>query len=645
MLPRSGLLLLLCCPAVITQEPVVATDSHGIRGTAQSEVDPQCYEGDAPFHYSGPQGDAARVRDPATGLCIYPNTTCSPSLSLQCNCGPERWVDYGAETANDFFLLLGLGIATGLGVLKCIVKVAWDQQRTEHDGAQWAIFGALASLLAIQNVLTASATLTLAEHAALMSAHALLVPFSSIFLCFEDVLFMTIGFLAGIRDPRGVGTVVLASAALGLVCGVLAAGLFTGFAAWEAAFEFLLAPTLFQVPGCEGLPTTAEILTEAKPYWLLTVWSWPISFMANTFSGFLLGTGKGGSWGLATVMAKIVFLVVVRSSQHHLTLKRLGLATLADAIVTLLMTLIPVVAIFWERRHARSHSSFDPEVNRPKVVRVLAGNLCRGIVLNGCVQLGLILGTYAAAHKGPGPFYQVTLLQFVMPYYGRTWTLGLEKFIKMNAAPHVGQQHFHEFRDFILDQNKAAVVTTALSVIVLMTCSQQIAYSLSKASCAFATQAACVPAYIAMYGNGVMDGNSLPEAFTSFIFAVVALSFFQVAKVGLYSSLDIVFMARAAVAIFVILFVPITLGSIIWLKTATAIYIAMYFPVIVLAFFLMVKLLINVEAMIDGRAGPWLECTELLTGLSPRRSLDIGARDVEEVRQPRPLQLQLERPG
>eukprot|EP00438_Fugacium_kawagutii_P019892 Skav227769 [mRNA] locus=scaffold1237:16665:25525:+ [translate_table: standard] len=153
-------------------------------------------------------------------------------------------------------------------------------------------------------------------------------------------------------------------------------------------------------------------------------------------------------------------------------------------------------------------------------------------------------------------------------------------------------------------------------------------------ACEYASSLSCSNIFASVFGGGTADGQDTLQGSGMLLFVptLIARSFYQLYKAGLYAALDWSFMAKMAVASMSMVFLP-AICIAIYLRTAgdsappwvqllrtsqltqlwhwqdsnfvSSILIAMYLPMLAMALAFILRTRRNIKRMLAGARGPW----------------------------------------
>jgi len=231
------------------------------------------------------------------------------------------------------------------------------------------------------------------------------------------------------------------------------------------------------------------------------------------------------------------------------------------------------------------------------------------MLLDVSVQLGLSIGVYTAGAKmGIGPMYQISALQAAFPQYGIQYIMGLALIWKLRGAQFLGKRDFVSFSKFFKVLCLFATALAVCAFATLLPYRQPISFHLAENACEYAAEPGCLVVYQSVFGGGNAPESLTTiqgSAFTAFLPALVAVCYYRLFKAGLYVCNDWHFMAKAAAASFVVVFVPAFLIASLVIGNTTAIFVACYLPFLVLGIAFAVRTAQNIKKMLAGESGPW----------------------------------------
>lgn len=599
----------------------VSSSSSALAPSCRSGA-PSSPTGEAAFYFWQGGGSATRqpvraapILDEHSGLCIYPDANCGPRGPC---CSSAPWAEGGRDTSDILTSVatIILIVVLVMYIQRFITSIQKGQDESQrvvkrdewHKMNEACLFSSL-----VVNIFTAvamakltQAYLPVHDRNAMLAALAVLTPVSEVFQFVEDSVSVKIGYALGKGCDKTLRKVLQLGVFGGLAMGCMAAGLMSLLAAWPAAMRKILSPTQ-SLSSCSLLPSPDEVVRQAVPFWLLSAWAWPLNFAGMAFQGVLLGAREYGIFALATVSAR--FLLVGTWLSYPPSLQLLGTANLLSsatfvAVCVISMSLnsrtrsrfLGIGATPAERLLGTAEDAEEPQALDP---HVLTQGL-QAMVVDLCVQLGMTAGVFLVANKGTVELYQISALQAAMPQYGMVLGIGFTYGLKLMAAALIGRQRFTEFSMLVSWVIRVSFVAAGLAFPLVLLFKPNLAVSYGSPACLFATDASCAPIF-----EGVF--TRLQDSFTAFAPAAFSLVLYNIFKSGLYGCFDFEFMAKAGLAVLLLISIPATCAAALIWKSATAMYAAMYLPVLVLALIFLQRLRWNCARMARGEPGPWTD--------------------------------------
>mmetsp|Transcript_53186 Transcript_53186/g.173015 ORF Transcript_53186/g.173015 Transcript_53186/m.173015 type:complete len:839 (+) Transcript_53186:110-2626(+) len=574
--------------------------------------------------YLAPQPDPG-----GSGVCLFPEASCT-AWQGDC-CAAAAWVNESVHRSDLWIFVCSL-----LATLPIMIMVqTWRARNNREmldvsfDARDGLNYMALYSSL-IVNIHSAwimarwtQVALKVYDRNAMLAAGAFLTPLADVFLFLEDAVSVQIGYAIGTGNTVAAALTLNVGVLGGVTLGALAASLTTALLSWPAAIEALVAPGHHAVGGCSLVPSAAAIVGDAREFWLLTSWSWPFGFANMALSGFFLGTRHYGAILLATLLSKIVLFGVWMGSPQNLA----GLAwanaasTVAFFIVSVLVILLytplhreyKLVSI-WDVlvfRNGRGWREllFEAVGDLSQLVKVLRQGM-QAMLVDLSVQICVSSGIYVASSLGLPALYQVSALQAAMPLYVGC-IAGVSYAMKLVSSAMLGLRMYQDYRSFVRLAVLMAGAYAVACVLAIAPHTSPLAFVYAPQACEFASEPGCVATYREVFGGGLLDGGELQETFKLLPAAAAIGSLFSVLKAGLSGCFDFAFMAKAAVSVLLLVYLPAILVALLVYKTPFAVCAAMYLPICALTVIFLVRLLGAAKRIGCGEVGPWSDVDTL----------------------------------
>lgn len=351
----------------------------------------------------------------------------------------------------------------------------------------------------------------------------------------------------------------------------------------------------------------------AKQYLLFSVWCWPALFVSMALKGFLLGLQEYGLFifmGLVQTVTQITLLYIL--FVPHPSLDALGWIVFVGSYMSLISTL----GIFLFKRDLRLRYNLTincaqaTELGAPEVVQISWKKASQegfyAMLLDVAAQVSVTTGVYVAGGLlGVGAMYQVSAWQAAFPQYGLQWIFGVTYVLRLQGSNLVAAKEYKQFRNLFRTIMVYGIILAIVAASSLIPFRVPIAFQEAAQACEYASSLNCANIFASVFGGGDTGGDTLQgSAMLLFVPTLLARSFYQLYKAGLYACLDWSFMASTAVAATVLVFFP-TISIAIYLKTVSSILIAMYLPMLMMAIAFLLRTRRNIKRMLSGQRGPW----------------------------------------
>jgi len=466
--------------------------------------------------------------------------------------------------------------------------------------------------------LTANITqrlLTVPLRNSMLAGDAFLVPLREIFQFLEDVV--TVKVMAAIASGAtgAVRPILQLGVFGGAFFGIVAALCATALCSWPSALRWLLAPYTVHdsALGCPLIPEGDEAANMAKNYLVLSVWCWPAIFVSMALRGFLLGLQEYGFFvfiGLVQTVTQIVLLYILFLPDP--SLNALGWIVFVGSYLSLISTL----GLFIFRRDLRQRYNLTickheaAESGTPEVVQISWKKASQegfyAMLLDVAAQASITTGVYVAgAMLGIGAMYQVSAWQAAFPQYGLQWIIGVTYVLRLQGSRLVAAKEYRQFKILFRSVVAYGFMLALVAAVSLTPFRTPIAFLEAAPACEYASSLNCANIFASVFGGGKNEGDTLQgSGMLLFVPTLIARSFYQLYKAGLYACLDWSFMAKTAVASICFVFFPAICVA-IYLKSVSSILVAMYLPLLAMALAFLCRTRRNIKGMLSGRNGPW----------------------------------------
>eukprot|EP00434_Breviolum_minutum_P022948 symbB.v1.2.020244.t1/scaffold1693.1/size105633/14 len=507
-------------------------------------------------------------------------------------------------------------------------------------------------------ILTANITqrlLTVPLRNSMLAGDAFLVPLREIFQFLEDVVTVKVMAAIGSGATGAVRPILQLGVFGGAFFGIVAALCATLLCSWPSALRlqeiqkaddrspkalksstrWLLAPYTVHdsALGCPLIPEGDEAANMAKNYLVLSVWCWPAIFVSMALRGFLLGLQEYGFFifiGLVQSVTQIVLLYILFVPDP--SLNALGWIVFVGSYLSLISTL----GLFIFRRDLRQRYNLTickheaAELGTLEVVQISWKKASQegfyAMLLDVAAQASITTGVYVAgAMLGIGAMYQVSAWQAAFPQYGLQWIIGVTYVLRLQGSRLVAAKEYRQFKILFRSVVAYGVMLALVAAVTLIPFRTPIAFLEAAPACEYASSLNCANIFASVFGGGKNEGDtlqgsgmllfvsaprscgadtSLKKSVLSLRPTLIARSFYQLYKAGLYACLDWSFMAKTAVASICFVFFPAICVA-IYLKSVSSILVAMYLPLLAMALAFLCRTRRNIKGMLSGRNGPW----------------------------------------
>jgi hypothetical protein len=603
----------------------------------------------SPFQFADASGAwiTNGTRDTVTGVCVPTNATCAdPSTRANCcSTAPVIGDDYGGA---NFYPMIAFVIASAF--YKRILQkpvVNWLRPR-RADGRVDASFGSrgavfkemfkgrqpsfkyvigflMLTMCAAQifemTIMPPSVQATLSPQAAAAKTamSSFLEPVKEVFAFLEDVMLVKVSYALAQGNLEELNQLLHASVLFGLTSGALSFLLMAAVAAGDGSAAALLNPAAAPnnaliASGCTLIPSTDELLSVARPFWLLSCATWMPTFATMGFTGFLAGAGRFEIVLLPVIIGLAVPISIwfgLKGSASGIEpLTVLGLAYGVGPWLNALLCLAvvacsPGLRARYGLRWLLAGAGRGQGVLRSFLKRIqsVGRDGLDLMVVDLAVQLSGTIATYVGASQGFEIPYQLAAAGAAYPLFGPAMLVPISFLLKLVGSKMVAGGQTRAFAAFSF---RLIFLTCALGAGAIFTAFHKhraLSYTFGESACIYATEPACTPVYARIF----LKAGSLLDVFEAFGPTVALNMLFYMARMMLSVCQDFTFMARAAAASFALVFIPAILVARYAYNTPLAYYVAMYVPHFVLIVIYGWRMWSHLMAFATDRPGPWTE--------------------------------------
>jgi hypothetical protein len=531
---------------------------------------------------------------------------------------------------------------------------AWGETFSGFSKCKKALMGTLflAGIIAsVQEriIMTRSiqATLLPTDRASQMAMSAVLTPIEEIFAFLEDTMNVKVGYALASCRYQDMNALINISAIGGLICGTLAFLLALLLTLNDSMAGALLNPSessnrVLIDQGCRLVPTTEELLNNAKVYFVLSASTWIPSFMGKGLTGFYMGTAELVPYLFQIVVAASVpigiwFGLLGNASVYPLT--ALALAYTVPAFLNTAMMFGYLVCKTSIREKfkirclccdvIRSQPSNRDEgksygaiqrgesdgFSRERFFELLRECAVEGfqlMVVDVTIQLSGSLTNYIAASDHFEIAYKLGAAESAYWSFGPSWLMGSMMFFKLLGASIIANGRYTFFRGFFYS---VGILTLSLSIGAIVAAAmkkQYVAFEYGASACIYASQEKCASSYASIF-QGSDDLSTLFEYFGP----TVGLNlFFIFLRASLMTCHDFHYIAKTATASFFVVYLPALFLAKFVFKSAISYYVALYIPHFALIFVFGLRMKKHLHCMEEGIDGPWTPHTRKMSNVA-----------------------------
>ena len=480
--------------------------------------------------------------------------------------------------------------------------------------------------------------LTPPERNIMGTSDAALVPLEVVFGGIERFM-LTVAYRSLISgNKRQAGRVFYLGVGLALFFGILVASIGSLLSLSPLVFEALTYPSLAVdralYPNCSQIPTPAVLSGPIRTYYMLRLWKMPFRYLSGALGSYMNGGGMIFLFGYVNAIEAAVPLVIwftgVSSGWFGNNLVLYGVANFVGSVSCALISLTIILASPALRQRAgieapwRHFSRRAPEAGKSDdqgaslagyaaavsgeavadtSVSFLASQAAQNVITALALELPNTVVQYVTAQRGLPVQYQINALQSSIAISGRSWTAGVEQFLRMLGSNRLARKEYKSFRVlvsvYLWYVLAVGIVAGPLSILPFY---RAVAYDRTQSACYFLESYDCAPAFYEIFSGS----ESISGAFLAFAFLAPFNCLNGYLQTVLDTCLDYGFTCRAAVASFICAFVPaLLIASLAFENSPVAFALAWYSPHFLILPLYAWRLRSNFCAMDDGARGPW----------------------------------------
>ena len=229
----------------------------------------------------------------------------------------------------------------------------------------------------------------------------------------------------GSGDYATAGMLMKWAALGGAGTGLVGAGTSTAASYIDEIYSFFV-PTVISsdLPtNCPIIPDDKEIQSLARPYWILTAFSWPALFIQKASIGFFIGTGETQLWSIATVIASAAQIGIFIGLIDQNWISNTTVYGLSSLIPPYIFVIIAVICFtrgkyvkLFKFNKTRMFANDGWQVSF-QAARDGGELLLKDLALTLMKSVSLIM----AAHLGLGQQYQLLMYQKIQSVFGYSY--------------------------------------------------------------------------------------------------------------------------------------------------------------------------------------------------------------------------------
>ena len=458
-------------------------------------------------------------------------------------------------------------------------------------------------------------TLTPTNRATQMAMDALLTPAQEVFAFLEDTMTVKVGYALASERYGDLNVLLNISVLGGILCGLVAFATMFLLTVDESMAGAILNPSedsnaLLIARGCALIPTTDEILVNAKAYWLLSTSAWLPLFMSNGINGFFVGTADLPPMFIGQLVNVTVPIGLWFGLLHGTQMNPLTILALAYSVPQFVTTCLQFCYLAWNKTSREKYAikvlcpCSGHSLSSSKFFTLLKECAVEGaqlMLVDVSVQMSTSVTNYVAASEHFETAFKLGAAESAYWSFGPQYLLPTMMLLKIFGAKMIANGNFIQFLRVLKFVTAIAASLALAAILAAALKADFVAFDYGSSACIYASQAECVSAYASIFHGE----NGLDSMFDVFGPTVGLNLFFVFFRSSLVACHDFAFVAKGAVGSLVLVYVPAILMAKFIFKTAVSYYIAMYAPHVVLLFLFGWRMWTLAQRMQDGRDGPW----------------------------------------
>lgn len=450
-------------------------------------------------------------------------------------------------------------------------------------------------------------------------------PVQEIFQFFEDSMAVSVGFAMGAQKFKDLNALLHVSVIGGFVCGFAALCLMGSLAMSDSIAGPMLNPSFRHnealiSAGCDLIPGTEQLLSHARIYWILQTAAWMPFFVNKGVLGFLLGAGDFAGMAIPMIVQTTVPISLWFYLSANTAMNELIILGVANGLAPWITTVSILLYLLRNKKltsqyHLHRLPLCTREGQRRSCPRFIAvgkkaiGEGLQLMVVDVAIQISITLTMYITAAMGFEAAYKIAAAQAAYVILGPSYVIGFVTYLKTQGASALARGQHARLSYSIAFFTLIMIFLSISAVIGAQVKGKQLALTFSETACVYASKRECSSVYV-----NIFKGTDNAEDVFSLLGPVTAIQImFAFSRAFIMIFQDYAFMARAAVASLVVVYVPAIIISTTVLRSSSALFVTMYIPHVALLLVFGTRTYVNLKKVIAGVPGPWVTRRESMS--------------------------------
>jgi hypothetical protein len=509
-------------------------------------------------------------------------------------------------------------------------------------------------------------TLSPTDRASQTAMDSFLIPVEEIFAFIEDTMTVKVGYAIASMRYKDLNILLNISVIGGAICGGIAFILMVLIAVNDDIAGYILNPSeksnqILIKNGCTLVPSTNDILQNAKVYWMLKSLVWIPSFMSKGLAGFFIGilelfpnlfpgiinavvpislwfgllsidiyplTILGISSCASTWVVWLTYFIYLGINKN--IRKKYKLKCLCNEILTNLFCCccrrdnfidVPYNTFTNSNESSNNNNADDGDndnnalsssMDIRKTMQECVYDGFQLMLVDLAIQLSTSVTTYVAATEHFEIAFKIAAPQAAYWSFGPQYLVGSMFIFKMMGSTLIASGKHRMFLGLF---SFICILTISLmigAVLAAYTTDIYTAYNFGSSACIYATKQECGSSYASIFAGK----DSLQSVFDAFGWVVGFNLIFFLLRGSLMICHDFDFLAKAAVSSFFLIYLPAIFIAKFYIQTSVSYYVAMYIPHFALIVAFGWRMYRHLQCLKNGSDGPWTIHTRKMSSVS-----------------------------